>query len=393
MNIVVVGGGLAGANAIQELRKQGYEDDITLVAAEPHLPYERPPLSKDLLLGKAALDSLFPHDTQWYADQNVEVHLGTGATELDLDRDRITLQKDRILYDRLLLATGSRPRRLPLVDSSALPVTYLRTIEDALTLKSRLSGNLLIVGGGWIGLEVASAARQTGAAVTIVENATLPLVGVLGPEIALLFADLHRKHGVDLRLSTSIDTIRGSEVVLSDGHALTPDAVVVAVGASPDARLAERAGLVTDNGVLVDARLRTRDPHVYAAGDVANHDHPTIGRVRVEHWDNAIEQGRHAARVMLGNDHPYTRMPYFFTDQYDLGMEFVGHTTGYDELLIHGSFEEQVIRAFWIRDDTVIAGMHINDWDAIDPIKRTVGKPASAQLRELNVELAGVRAP
>jgi NADPH-dependent 2,4-dienoyl-CoA reductase/sulfur reductase-like enzyme len=390
MNIVIVGGGLTGANAVEELRKQGYDDDITLVAAERHLPYDRPPLSKDFLLGRAEIDSAYLHDAQWYADQNVDLLLGTPVTELDLDRSRATFAGASVSYDRLLLATGSTPRRLPLVDSSGIEATYLRSIDDALTLKNRLSGSILILGGGWIGLEVASAARQAGATVTVVESATLPLLGVLGSELGLLFADLHRQHGVDLRLRTTVDSIRGREVVLSDGHRLVPDTVVVAIGASPATGLAADAGLATDNGVLVDARLRTRDPHVYAAGDVANHDHPAIGRLRVEHWDNAIAQGKHASRVMLGSDDPYNRHPYFFTDQYDLGMEFVGTTTGHDKLLIRGSVEERVITAFWLRHGTVIGGMHINDWDAIDPIRRIVGQQASAQLFDPDVELARV---
>jgi NADPH-dependent 2,4-dienoyl-CoA reductase/sulfur reductase-like enzyme len=388
MNIVIVGGGLTGAHAVEELRKQGYDDDITLVAAERHLPYDRPPLSKDFLLGQAEIDSVYLHDARWYADHNVDLRLGTPVTELDLDRSRVTVAGASVPYDRLLLATGSTPRRLPLVDTSGLQVTYLRTIDDALTLKTRLSGHVLILGGGWIGLEVAAAARQAGATVTLVERSPLPLLGVLGSELGRLFADLHGQHGVDLRLGTTAESIRGSEVVLSDGHRLVPDTVVVAIGASPVTDVAARAGLEVDNGVLVDARLRTRDPHVYAAGDVANHDHPTIGRLRVEHWDNAIAQGQHASRVMLGSDHPYTRHPYFFTDQYDLGMEFVGTTTGHDRLLIRGSVEERVVTAFWLRRGTVIAGMHINHWDAIEPIRRIVGQQATTQLFDPDVELA-----
>ena len=374
MNIVVVGGGLAGASAVQELRDQGYRDDLVLIGAEPHLPYERPPLSKGLLLGTDEPASVFVHDQQWYADHDVDVRLGTQVTDLDLDRCHLGLAGEEIGYDRLLLATGAAPRRLPVLDSSYVEVLHLRTLDDALTLRSRLSGHVLIVGAGWIGLEVASAARQAGAAVTVVESASQPLLGVLGPQLAPLFADLHREHGVDLRLGTSIDSLEGPEVVLSDGRRLSPDLIVVGIGATPRDGLAAGAGLATDNGVLVDACLRSSDPHVYAAGDVANHEHPDLGRIRVEHWDNAIEQGRHAARSMLGHDAPYTRLPYFFTDQYDLGMEYVGHVggAGHDEVVIRGSLEKKVITAFWIRDRRVVAGLHINDWDAIDSIRRIV---------------------
>lgn len=391
MNIVVVGGGLAGVNAIEELRAQGYTGEITLAAAEPHLPYERPPLSKGVLLGKKEPESAFVHDAAWYDDQQVDVRLGTPVTAIDLDRGHVTVGDAEVAYDRLLLATGATPRRLPLFDSSPIDALYLRTIDDARALRARLQGHALIIGAGWIGLEVAAAAREAGAAVTVVETAALPLLTVLGPELAQVFADLHRAHGVDLRLATSIDRIDGDEVVLADGHRVAPDVTLVAIGAVPDVDLAQRAGLSTDNGILVDARLRARDPHVYAAGDVANHEHPTLGRLRVEHWDNAIEQGKHAARVMLGGDDPYDRQPYFFTDQYDLGMEYVGRVgpDGYDEVVIRGDLAQRVATALWIKDDRVVAGLHLNDWDAIGPIRSWIGREADDGLRDPATALAG----
>jgi len=399
MNIVVIGAGLAGANAVEELRTQGYPGDITLIGAEPHPPYERPPLSKGLLLGTAEPDSVFVHDTAWYADHQVDLLTGTTVTDIDLDTGHVALGDRQLSYDRLLLATGAQPRRLPLADGSGADVFYLRTLDDALALNARLTEHLLIVGAGWIGLEVAAAARTAGGTVTVVEPAALPLAHVLGDELGLLFADLHREHGVDLRLRTSvaaIDHTRGRTTVrLSDGSELTPDLILVGIGAEPDDRLAAAAGLATDHGVLVDAWLRASDPHVYAAGDVASQDHPLLGRVRVEHWDTAIHQGRHAARSMLGDDEPYTRQPYFFTDQYDLGMEYVGHVgpNGYDELVIRGDFASRVTTAFWIKDDRVVAGMHTNDWDAIDPIRSWIGREADDDLRNpacAVADLAGV---
>jgi 3-phenylpropionate/trans-cinnamate dioxygenase ferredoxin reductase component len=374
MNIVVVGGGLAAARAVQELRDQGYTEDITLVAAEPHLPYERPPLSKGVLLGKDELESVFVHDRQWYDDQQVDLRLGTAVTEVDRDRHHVHVGEEQVAYDRLLLATGASPRRLRLIDDAGVDPVYLRTIDDSTALKERLSGQVLIVGAGWIGLEVASAARQAGADVTVVESAPQPLLGVLGPELGAVFADLHREHGVDLRLETSVAAGDGGELVLSDGQRVRPDVVVVGIGAAPNEGLAAAAGLATDNGVLVDARLRTDDPHVYAAGDVAHHDHPDLGRIRVEHWDNAIQQGRHAARAMLGADEAYRRAPYFFTDQYDLGMEYVGHVgpAGYDDVVIRGDLAARVVTAFWVKDGRVVAGMHLNDWDAIDEVRHRV---------------------
>lgn len=387
MNIVVIGAGLAGANAVEELRTQGYTGDITLIGAEPHPPYERPPLSKGLLLGSAGPDSVFVHDTAWYADQQVDLLCDTTVTEIDLDTGHLIASGQQLPYDRLLLTTGAQPRRLPLADDSDADVVYLRTLDDALALNARLTDDLLIVGAGWIGLEVAAAAREAGGTVTVVEPAAFPLAHVLGDELGLLFADLHREHGVDLRLRTSVAAInhaRGQTTVrLSDGSELSPDLILVGIGAEPDDRLAAAAGLATDHGVLVDARLRASDPHVYAAGDVANQDHPLLGRIRVEHWDTAIHQGRHAARAMLGDDEPYTRQPYFFTDQYDVGMEYVGHVgpSGYDELVIRGDFVSRVTSAFWIRDNHVVAGMHTNDWDAIDPIRSWIGREADGDLR------------
>ena len=367
MNTVVIGGGLAAANAVGELREQGYSEDITLIGAEPHLPYERPPLSKGLLLGSAEPDSVFVHDAEWYDEHQVEALLGERVRAIDLDRGRVALADRDLAYDRLLLATGATPRHLALADDAGVPVTYLRTLDDALALKARLTGRVVVVGAGWIGLEVAAAAREAGAEVTVFEQAAHPLEAVLGPDIGELFADLHREHGVDLRLGASVaaDDLAGA------------DLVVVGIGVTPNDELARSAGLACDDGVLVDARLRASDPHVYAAGDVARHDHPLLGPLRVEHWDAAIHQGRAAARAMLGDDTAYDRMPYFFTDQYDLGMEYVGHVgeDGYDDVVIRGDRAERKLVAYWARDDRVVAGMHLNDWDAIDEIRATVGGP------------------
>jgi 3-phenylpropionate/trans-cinnamate dioxygenase ferredoxin reductase subunit len=399
MRVVIVGGGLAAANAVEELRNQGHEGDIDLFCAEPHLPYNRPPLSKGLLLGNEDEASIFAHDQQWYADQSVELHLGTTVTELDLDRSRIHVGSEEFGYDRLLVATGSTPRRLAAAEDAGGPVAYLRTVEDSLALRAAFGPGvrIVIVGGGWIGLEVAAAARIAGSDVTVVESLELPLLRVLGPEVASTFADLHRSHGVDLRLGATIDgfTTAGSGrfvVRLGDGAELTADLVVVGIGVTPNEALARDAGLEVDNGILVDGRLRASDPHAYAAGDVANHLHPALGRrIRVEHWDNAIEQGKVVARNMLGGDEAYTRMPYFFTDQYDLGMEYVGNVgpDGYDNVIVRG--DPAQFTAFWLKADRVLAGMHVNDWDAIDPIRALVGKVVAAdRLRNESIDLTEV---
>jgi 3-phenylpropionate/trans-cinnamate dioxygenase ferredoxin reductase component len=367
MNIVVVGGGLAAANAVEELRAQEYAEDITLICAEPHLPYERPPLSKGLLLGSAEPGSVFAHDAAWYDEHEVEVLLGRPVDSIDLDRSRVAVGDGDLGYDRLLLATGATPRHLPIADGAGVPVAYLRTLDDSLALKEKLSGRIVVVGAGWIGLEVAAAAREAGADVTVVEQADQPLEAVLGAELGEVFADLHREHDVDLRLGISVD-----EQLLAGA-----DLVIVGIGVTPSDGLAREAGLECDDGILVDARLRSSDPSVYAAGDVARQDHPVLGRLRVEHWDAAIHQGKAAARAMLGDDAPYDRMPYFFTDQYDLGMEYVGHVgpAGYDQVVVRGDKAARRLVAYWLRADTVVAGMHLNEWDAIDGIRAAVGGP------------------
>ena len=396
-SIVVVGGGLAGAKAVEGLRDRGYDGDLTLLGAEPHLPYERPPLSKGLLLGSDEPDSVFVHDQGWYDDQRVDLRTGVEVTALDLDRRRVTAGTTEIAYDRLLLATGSAPRRLALADSSGVPVAYLRTLDDSLALKEHLGRRLVLIGGGWIGLEVASAARAAGGEVTVVESLELPLLGALGTRVATTFADLHREHGVDLRLGASVEAIEpdgdGAAVRLADGSTLSGDLVVVGIGAAARDDLARSAGLPCEGGVLVDARLEAA-PGVFAAGDVAQHDHPVLGRrIRVEHWDTAIEQGTHVAGALLGEEAPYTRLPYFFTDQYDLGMEYVGNVgpEGFDEVVVRGDEKGRVFTAFWLGRGRVLAGMHVNDWDAIDPIRALVGRQVdAARLRDENVDLTDV---
>ena len=395
-----MGAGLAAASAVEELRAQGHQGGIVVLGTEGHLPYNRPPLSKGLLLGNEELDSIFVHDERWYAEHDVELRTDTTATEVDLDRGLVRVGAEEIGYDRLLIATGSRPRRLEQADRSGGAVAYLRTLDDSLALRAAFAPgrHIVFVGAGWIGLEAAAAARTAGAEVTVVESLELPLLRVLGPEVAATFADLHRGHGVDLRLGATIESLTDAgsgrtAVRLGDGSGLTADLVVVGIGVIPDDALGRAAGLEVDNGILVDSRLRCADPHVYAAGDVANHLHPTLRRrIRVEHWDTAIEQGKVVARNMLGGDEPYARLPYFFTDQYDLGMEYVGSVgpDGYDEVVLRGDAGGP-FTAFWLRDSQVLAGMHVNDWDAIDPIRAIVGETVDpGRLRDETVDLADV---
>ncbi|MEP6817518.1 MAG: FAD-dependent oxidoreductase [Marmoricola sp.] len=398
--IVVVGGGLSAAKAVEQLRESGFDGSIVLYGDELHLPYERPPLSKGYLLGNDPLDQATVNDRQWYDEHNVELRLGTVVTGIDLADKVVHSAGGDQTYDQLLLATGAAPRTLAMADDSGAPVTYLRTIEDSDRLKRGFAeGNrVTIVGGGWIGLEVAAAARAAGCEVTVLESLDLPLLRVLGPEVAERFAALHRAHGVDLRTQVELASVEkngaGVVVRLADGGVVEADLLVVGVGVVPNTRPAEEAGLDVDNGVLVDEQLRSSDPAVFAAGDLANAQHPLLGRrLRVEHWDNAIGQGQTAARNMLGEGVAYDRLPYFFTDQYDLGMEYVGSigAHGYDQVVLRGFPAEEAFSAFWLREGRVLAGMHANDWDAIDPIRQIVGtSPDLAALTDEGVPLSEI---
>ena len=383
--IVIVGGGLAAGTAVTSLRERGYDGPITLFAEEPHLPYERPPLSKAYLMGNDPAEQAFVHDSEWYSEHDVDVRTGTRVDSVDTSRHTVTAGGTEIGYRGLLLATGATARHLAMADDSGADVHYLRTLDDSTRLKGTFGegSRIGIIGAGWIGLEVAAAARLAGCAVTVWEMADVPLQRVVGDEVGELFAQLHREHGVDLRLGVSIEAIEAADgsatVVEGDGTRTSVDALVVGVGVAPAVELAEAAGLDVDNGILVDAHLRTSAADVFAAGDVANVDHPTLGRLRVEHWDTARKHGAVAAAGLLGEDAVADDLPYFFTDQYDLGLEYVGNPgrEGFDRVVINGDtegpVEKRVFRVWWLRGDLVVAGMHVNDWDAIDTVRATVG--------------------
>mgnify|MGYP000022699670 CR=1 FL=1 len=377
---VIAGGGLAAAKAAETLREQGADGRILLIGDEPDLPYERPALSKDYLQGKSAREKIFVHDGAWYRDHDIEFRSGTAVTGIDRGGRRVTLSDgEQVGYDRLLLATGATPRRLPVPGADLDGVLYLRTVRESERIRDTLAAasRVAIIGAGWIGLEVAAAARAAGVSVTVLEVERQPLLAVLGSRIASVFADLHRGHGVDLRLGARAAEIVGehgkvSGVRLADGARLDVDAVIVGIGAIPNTDLAAAAGLKVDNGVLVDAGLRTSDPGVFAAGDVANAYHPLLGtHIRVEHWANALNQPAVAARGMLGQEAVYDRLPYFYTDQYDLGMEYSGYTPpGHnDDVVVRGDLDSRRFIAFWIKDGRVAAGMNVNTWDVTDQIQ------------------------
>ena len=392
---LIVGGGLAGAKAAETLRDEGFGGRVVLVGGEAERPYERPPLSKGYLTGSAGRDSVYVHDADWYAAHEVDLRTGSRVVGLDRQEHRVTLHSgDRLGYDRLLLATGSSPRRLAVPGADLDGVLYLRAVEDADRLVAELSGGgrrVVVVGGGWIGLEVTSAARGYGNDVTLVEPQSTVLRAVMGEELGGMFADLHREHGVDLRLGTGVSELLGSDgrvtgVLTDSGSTLPADVVVVGVGIQPNTELAQDAGLIVANGVVVDEALRTSDPDVFAAGDVANAFNPLLGRrLRVEHWANALNGGPAAARSMLGRSVVDDRVPYFFTDQYDLGMEYSGDVgpDGYDEVVYRGDRAGRAFIAFWLRGGRVLAGMNVNVWDVTDPIQALVRSKATVDARRL----------
>jgi 3-phenylpropionate/trans-cinnamate dioxygenase ferredoxin reductase component len=380
---VIVGASLAGAKAAESLRQEGFDGPVVLIGDETERPYERPPLSKDYLLGKAERESIYVHPESWYAEHDVDLRLGTRVTGIDPAAHEVTLAEgNRLGYGRLLLATGSSPRRLPVPGADADGVLYLRRVADSDKIKAafQTAARIAVIGAGWIGLETAAAARAAGVEVTILEAAGLPLLRVLGSEAAQVFADLHREQGVDLRFGVQVSELAGSGgrvrgVRLADGSQVEADTVIVGVGITPNTQLAEAAGLAVSNGVVVDARLRSSDPDIYATGDVASAYHPLLGKhIRVEHWANALNQPQAAARAMLGQDVAYDRVPYFFTDQYDLGMEYAGYVEpgGYDQVVFRGDVQRREFIAFWLAGGRVLAGMNVNVWDVNDAIQALV---------------------
>jgi len=380
---VIAGAGLAGAKAAEALRAKGYEGRIVLVGAEEHRPYERPPLSKGYLIGKDEREKAFVHPEAWYAEHEVELRTGTRVVAIDRGSHQVRLaDASRLDYAKLLLATGASPRHLPVLGGNADQVVYLRTIDDSERLRAlfgRIS-RLVVIGAGWIGLEASAAARGAGVEVTVVESAALPLLRVLGPQMAQVFADLHRRNGVDLRFGEVVGEITteggyATGVRLRDGSVLPTEAVLVAVGVEPNTQLAEDAGLPVEDGVLVDAALRTEDPDIFAVGDVARAHHPRYGkRIRVEHWANALNQPDVAASGMLDQEAEYDRLPYFYTDQYDLGMEYLGYVEpdGYDRLVTRGDPAGGEFIAFWTAGGRVLAGMNVNVWDVGDAIRALI---------------------
>ena len=376
---VIVGASLAGARAAATLREEGFDGRIVLVGEEPHRPYERPPLSKEYLRGEAERKKVFVHDEGFYDAHEIELMTSTRVTEIDASDSSVTLSSgDRLGYDRLLLATGAEPRRLGTPGADLERVLYLRDLEEADAIRDRIArgGRVVVIGAGWIGAEVAASAREKGLEVAIVEQGSVPLERALGREVGEMFAEIHRGHGVALHTGVDVEAFEGAgvleSVLLSDGRRLDCDFAVVGVGVSPRTELAERAGLKVENGVVVDERLESSVPGIYAAGDVANARHHVYGQLRIEHWANALNQAPAAARNMLGADRPYDRVPYFFSDQYDIGMEYSGYASGVDRVVFRGDPESRELIAFWLRDGRIAAGMNVNTWGVTETIQSLV---------------------
>lgn len=362
---VVVGGGLAAGAAVQALRADGFDGDLVVVGDEPHPPYERPPLSKEYLRGEGSRDALPLPPPGWYGEHEVDLRPGVRATNLDLGTRAVELEGgERVRFDRLLLATGGRVRRMPWEPSER--VHYLRTLEDADALRTRLDPGerLIIVGAGFIGSEVAASARTVGMEVTVLEMGRAPLLRALGEEMGLLYAEIHREHGVDLRTEEGVEAVEetsdGVVVTTTRGDRIEGRAVVVGIGIIPNTDLAEDAGLPVDNGILVDAACRTEAPGVVAAGDVASHDHPRFGRIRVEHYDNALKMGAHAARAMLGDPGPFDDPHWFWSDQYEHNLQMAGFASAWDDVVVRGSVEERSFSAFYLRDGQLLATLGLN---------------------------------
>ena len=396
---VIVGASLAGAKAAETLRAEGFDGRVVLIGEESERPYERPLLSKEYLRGEKPAAKLYVHDESFYADNDIELMTGTRVESFDPVAHEVTLPGgSRMPYSTLLLATGSAPRVLPLLGADLSGVRYLRQLGDSDTLRSAIAAasRVVVIGAGWIGSEVAASARQMGAEVAVVAPDAVPLERVLGAQVGGIYRDLHHEHGVDLHLSTQVAAIVGKSsaqgVRTTQGSVIEGDLVVVGAGATPRVELAREAGLTVENGIVVDELLRTSAPDVFAAGDVAATWNARYDkRIRMEHWANALNQGQSAARSMLGQERPYTKLPYFYSDQYDLGMEYHGYAQDWDRVVLRGDPAGRELLAFWLRDGRVLAGMNANIWDQADDIKalvRSAGAVDAARLADPAVPLA-----
>lgn len=398
-SIVIVGGGLAAATTVNELREQGHTGTITLIGQEQELPYERPPLSKGYLQGNDKLEDFTVKSAQWYQEHNVQLHLGMRAEKIDRANQQVSLSDGSTVdYDQLVLATGAHPNfggEQPFEGHDLPGVHLLRTVEQARTLREALNEDtqLAVIGSGWIGMEAAASARSRGARVTVYSPDEVPLAKVFGDRFGHHLLELHQRNGVDVRTTTRVDSIQetdGHLEVVSSAGTSRADVVLLAIGAVPNIELAQEAGLETERGVIVDASLRSSDPKILAIGDIAEAFNSSLRRrIRVEHWDNAIRQGKLAAATLLGQDKNYDWAPYFFTDQFDLGMEYVGHSAPEDISVVRGDTETGEFIVFWLNEGRITAAMNVNIWDVNDTLRGLLGQSIDQErLTDQSVDLA-----
>ena len=377
---VIVGASLAGAKAAQELRERGFDGRVVLIGTEAERPYERPPLSKDYLRGESERDKTHVHPADYYEQHDIELMTGTTVTAIEPESSRVTLDGGgELAYDKLLLTTGSEPRRIQAPGAELEGIYYLRSLADCDVLRRKLddSGRVAVVGAGWIGSEFAASARQLGLEVTVIDPLALPNERIFGPEVGSFYRDVHVQHGVEMLLDQALEAFEGDGAVArvrtTAGKVVECDFAVVGIGITPRVQLAADAGLTVDNGIAANERLEASAPGIFAAGDVANAWHPFYEqRIRVEHWSNALNQGPAAARAMLGEDVSYDRIPYFFSDQYDVGMEYSGYATSWDQVVFRGDRVGGEFVAFWLSEGRVVGGMNVNVWDVNQHVQELI---------------------
>lgn len=386
---IIVGASLAGAKAAEALRELGFGGRVVLIGSEPERPYARPPLSKDYLSGTVGLEKVYVHAEDFYESHDIELRTATIVERIDPASSEVVLTGgERLRYNRLLLTTGAEPRRLSIPGADLDGIYYLRSLSDSERLRERIAQGrrLVVIGAGWIGCEVAATARQAGLEVTVIDPHSVPLEPVLGAEVGAIYRDIHTDHGVEMLMDTGVEALEGDyrveRVRTSHGRVIDCDFVVAGIGATPRTALAAGTRIVVDNGIVTDEYLQTAVEGIFAAGDVANARHPLLGQLRVEHWANALHQGPAAARNMLGYadpddrvlDHPvaYDLVPYFYSDQYDVGMEYSGHATDWDEVVFRGDVAKREFIAFWLKDERIQAGMNVNVWDVTDQIQALI---------------------
>ena len=393
--MVIIGCGQAGGQAAASLRQEKYEGPITMIGQEPYIPYQRPPLSKQYLSGEQEKEKLSLRQESFYSEKEINLKLETSVLSLDPHNKELQLENgETVTYDKLLVATGGRPRKLEVDGHTLKGIHYLRNIDDVDAIKTQMktSENLVIVGGGYIGLEVASVAIKRGLTVSVLEMESRILERVTTEEMSAFYHQLHTDEGVNILTSTQAKAFKGSETVESvvcGDHEIPADLVIVGIGILPNTEMAEAAGLETNNGLVVDEYCRTSNEHIFAAGDCTNHPNPILNRrLRLESVPNAMEQGRVAASNMLGGSKSYASMPWFWSDQYEHKLQMVGFSKDSDQSVVRGDMESKSFTVFYLKDGSIIAADSVNNPKEFMASKQLVGKKASIEaLADTSIEL------